>query len=85
MGYVDDEEEGPSTTSTVKGGSRSKRDFSLRNEDDRERLLSEMWCHRCMEVPATIEEPQEFEGNGLVFLEGRCFNCGATLVLEIDE
>ncbi len=85
MSYAEEEEVGPATTSTVKSGSRSKRDFSLRNEDDRERLLSEMWCHRCMEVPAAIEEPQEFEGNGLVFLEGRCFSCGATLVLEIDE
>lgn len=84
MSY-DDEAEGQGTMSTVRNTSRSKRDFTLRSDDDRERLLSEMWCHRCMEVPATIEEPQEFEGNGLVFLEGRCYSCGATLVLEIDE
>ena len=85
MGHMDDDDEGPSTMSTVKNTSRNKRDFMTRSEDDRDRLLSEMWCHRCMEVPATIEEPQEFEGNGLVFLEGRCISCGATLVLEIAE
>jgi hypothetical protein len=38
-----------------------------------------------MEVPAIIEDPQEFEGNGLVFVEGRCYSCGSTLVLEIAE
>ena len=84
MSYADDEDEGPSTMSTVKSTSRNKRDFSLRSEDDREQLLSEMWCHRCMEVPAVIEEPQEFEGNGLVFLEG-CYSCGATLVMELAD
>jgi hypothetical protein len=85
MTYSDDEDEGPGTMSTVKNSSRRKRDFMARTEDDRERLLSEMWCHRCMEVPDVIEEPQEFEGNGLVFLEGRCISCGATVVLEIAE
>jgi hypothetical protein len=71
--------------STLKTTSRNKRDFSLRSEDDREQLLSEMWCHRCMEIPAVIEEPQEFEGNGLVFLEGRCYSCSTTLVMEIAD
>jgi hypothetical protein len=72
--------------STVKNGvTRKKRDFFARGEEDREQLLAEMWCHRCMEVAASIEEPQEFEGNGMVFLEGRCVTCGATIVLEIGE
>jgi hypothetical protein len=64
---------------------RKKRDFFTRDEETRDRMLGEMWCHRCMEVAAAIEEPQEFEGNGMVFLEGRCVTCGATIVLEIDE
>jgi len=86
--------EGPKIMSTVKNNNanatkttaaRKKRDFFARDEESRDRLLGEMWCHRCMEVAQNIEEPQEFEGNSMVFLEGRCAACGATIVLEIDE
>jgi hypothetical protein len=77
--------EGPKMSTVKSNTARKKRDFFTRDEESREALLGEMWCHRCMEVAAAIEEPQEFEGNGMVFLEGRCVTCGATIVLEIDE
>lgn len=71
--------------STVKNSPKKKRDFFERTEEQRDSILAEIWCHRCMEVAQSIEEPQEFEGNGLIFLEGKCATCGATLVMEIHE
>jgi hypothetical protein len=74
--------------STVKSKSKSKktkRDFFERDEEQREAILAEMWCHRCMDVAEGIEEPQEFEGNGMIFLEGKCLACQTTVVMEIPE
>lgn len=64
---------------------KNKRDFSARTEDDREILISEVWCHRCQEYGLGLDEPQEFEGNGIIFLEGRCAACGVTVAAEIVE
>lgn len=61
-----------------------KRKFNLRNEDDQERVLSEVWCTICEEGDLGLLEPQEYEANGLVFLEGKCAQCGTEVVTEID-
>jgi len=69
----------------VKSKGKTKRDFYERDEEQRDALLAEMWCHRCMDVAEGIDDPQEFEGNGMIFLEGKCAVCQSTIVMEIHE
>ena len=61
-----------------------RRDFSLRDEDERDMLLSETWCHFCNEPDLGMVDPYEFEANGTIFLEGKCAECGNVIVSEID-
>ncbi len=62
-----------------------KKKFFLRDEDEQERLVSEVWCTTCEEGDLGLLEPQEFEANGIVFLEGKCAQCGNEVVSEIAE
>ena len=64
---------------------RKKLDFFRRPEEERDMLIAEVWCHRCQDVDLGLDDPQEFEGNGMVFLEGKCMQCGTTVVAEIIE
>lgn len=64
---------------------KNKRDFNLRDEEEREMLIAEVWCHRCQDFNLGLDEPQEFEGNGMLFLEGKCAQCTTTVVMEIVE
>ena len=64
---------------------KTKRDFNIRDEEERDMLIAEMWCHRCQDFNLGLDEPQEFEGNGMIFLEGKCAQCGSTVVMEIEE
>lgn len=60
-----------------------KRDFFLRDEEEQERLISEIWCSHCEEDDLGLVDPREFEANGIVFLEGKCARCGNDLVTSI--
>lgn len=59
--------------------------FLLRNEEEQEALLADMWCGKCQEYNLGVEEPHEYAGNGVTFLEGKCVECGSTVVMEIEE
>ena len=74
-------EGGSLTVKTMK----TKRDFYIRDEDERDMLIAEVWCHRCQDFNRGLDEPQEFEGNGMIFLEGKCAHCTSTVVMEIAE
>lgn len=64
---------------------KNKRDFYLREEEERDLLIAEVWCYHCQDVNLGLDEPVEFEGNGMTFLEGKCAECGSTVVMEILE
>ena len=63
--------------------SSKRRDFLSRDEDERDMLLSETWCHFCNESELGMTDPYEFEANGTIFLEGKCAECGNMIVSEI--
>lgn len=62
-----------------------RRNFGLRDEFEREMLLEDAWCDHCREVGLGLLEPREFEGNGVIFLEGKCVECGHEVVSPIEE
>lgn len=64
---------------------KNKRDFYLREEEERDLLIAEVWCHRCQDFNLGLDEPVEYEGNGMIFLEGKCAQCASTVVMEILE
>ena len=64
---------------------RISRDFSSRDEWDQLDLVSVMWCDYCGRDNVGIDEPDEYEVNGVVYLEGECRECGQTVVATIPE
>lgn len=64
---------------------KKSRDFAIRSVEAQEALLAEVWCPRCDEMDLGLDDPEEFEGNGLILLEGKCTRCGYTIIAEINE
>ena len=64
---------------------RIERDFYARNKDDQDAFLSQTWCNTCMEVDLGMKEPQEYELNGVVYIEGKCAKCGDLVTTEIAD
>jgi hypothetical protein len=64
---------------------RIGRDFSSRDEWDQLDLVSVMWCDYCGKDNVGIDEPDEYEVSGVVYLEGECQECGQTIVSTIPE
>ena len=64
---------------------RIERDFYARDKDDQDAFLSQTWCNTCMEVDLGMKEPQEFEQNGGVYIEGKCAKCGDLVTTEIAD
>ena len=58
-------------------------EFLLRTEEEQELLIADVWCSKCQEYNLGLDEPHEFEGNGVMFLEGKCTQCGLTVTAEI--
>ena len=65
--------------------SRTERDFYLRPQDEQQAFLEQTWCNECMEVDLGMKNPQEYEENGRVFIEGECLKCGNPVVTEVVE
>lgn len=63
----------------------ARRNFQLRDEYEREMLLEDAWCDFCREAGLGLLEPREFVGNGVLFLEGKCAQCGHDVVSAIEE
>lgn len=61
-----------------------KRDFRLRDEEERDMLISDAWCPSCEEENLGLEDPHEYEASGMIFLEGRCVQCGNSVVTSIE-
>ena len=64
---------------------RIERDFYQRDEEDQQAFLTQTWCNHCMEADLGMKNPQEYELNGVVYIEGNCVNCGATVTTEIAD
>lgn len=64
---------------------RIERDFYARDEEDQQAFLSQTWCNNCMEADLGMVEPQEYELNGVVYVEGKCAKCGEPIVTEIAD
>jgi hypothetical protein len=58
--------------------------FLARTEEEQELLIADMWCSKCQDYNLGVEEPHEYAGNGVSFLEGKCVECGITVVLEVS-
>jgi len=57
--------------------------FLEREEEERERIIAEAWCNKCQDFNLGLDEPCQYEGNGMLILEGKCTECGNTVVSEI--
>ena len=65
--------------------SREERDFYARTEEDQNDFLSQTWCNNCMAADLGMKEPQEYELDGVVYIEGKCAKCGEPVVTEIAD
>jgi ribosomal protein S27AE len=57
--------------------------FLTRTEEEQELMIADVWCGKCQEYSLGVDEPHEYAGNGVNFLEGKCAECGNTVVLEV--
>ncbi|MCH7959835.1 MAG: hypothetical protein IID08_06880 [Candidatus Hydrogenedentes bacterium] len=62
-----------------------KRKFNLRDEDEQEQLVADVWCPVCEDSDLGVDGPKEFEANGIIFLEGKCARCGSDVVSAIYD
>lgn len=65
--------------------SREERDFYARSEEDQNDFLSQTWCNNCMAADLGMKEPQEYELDGVVYIEGKCTQCSEPVVTEIAD
>lgn len=61
------------------------RDFYARDKEDQKAFMTQTWCNHCMAADIGMSEPNEYELNGVVFVEGKCLRCGETVVTEIAD
>lgn len=64
---------------------RIQRDFNLRDEEERKAFLEETWCDHCQEVNLGMINPEEYEQNDIIFVEGKCVKCSNIILTEITE
>lgn len=64
---------------------RTERDFYAREKEDQEAFLTQTWCNECMAVDLGMKEPQEYEQNGVVYVEGKCVKCDNQVTTEIAD
>ncbi|MBS97147.1 MAG: hypothetical protein CMI01_00505 [Oceanospirillaceae bacterium] len=61
------------------------RDFYARDPEDQKLLLQETWCDHCQQVGLGMTEPVEYELFGIIFIEGKCCQCGETVMTELTD
>ncbi|BCE02058.1 hypothetical protein [Marinicellulosiphila megalodicopiae] len=62
---------------------RIKRDFSLRNQEEKTEFLQMTWCNTCMKEDLGMEDPQEYEIEGKIFIDGKCVKCHSVVTTEL--
>lgn len=65
--------------------SREDRDFFMRPDEEQKAFLEQTWCNHCQEVDLGMKDPQEYEEQGRVFIEGVCLKCGNAVTTEVVD
>lgn len=58
---------------------KKPRDFSARSLQEQQILTYDSWCDTCNQADIGMREPQEFEEDGEIIVEGLCNKCGGTV------
>ena len=62
---------------------KQERDFYQRSEEEQASFLEQTWCNNCQEVDLGMTDPEEYEQEGIIFIEGKCKKCGQKVVTEL--
>lgn len=62
---------------------KQQRDFYQRSEEEQASFLEQTWCNKCQEVDLGMTDPEEYELDGNVCVDGKCKKCGETVTTEI--
>ena len=62
-----------------------RKDFYIRPIEEQEWLLENTWCESCKKADTGIENPTEFEINGILYISGFCKSCDTELISEIKD
>jgi hypothetical protein len=60
-----------------------ERDFHQRSEEEQASFLEQTWCDSCQEVDLGMTDPEEYELDGKIIIEGKCKKCAGTVTTEI--
>ncbi len=60
-----------------------ERDFYQRSEEDQASFLQQTWCNKCQKVDLGMKDPQEYELDGVILIEGKCNVCEDTVTTEL--
>ena len=61
------------------------RDFFAREIEEQKAFLEQTWCDNCQQVNLGMVEPEEYEMNGIIFIEGKCANCNTVILTELTD
>ncbi|MFY9179213.1 MAG: hypothetical protein WAO12_05465 [Venatoribacter sp.] len=67
------------------GDDKIARDFFARDKEDQQAFLTQTWCNNCIAADLGMTNPEEYELNGVVYVEGKCARCGEKVVTEIAD
>ncbi len=65
--------------------SRTERDFFQRTDEDQQAFLTQTWCDHCMAADLGMTDPQEYEEEGVLVIEGTCKKCGNPVTTELTD
>ncbi|NVK42869.1 MAG: hypothetical protein HWE39_16630 [Oceanospirillaceae bacterium] len=64
---------------------RQMRDFEARDDAEKLAFLEHTWCDNCQQANLGMTDPVEYVLKGIVFIEGRCRQCGQPVVTELTD
>jgi hypothetical protein len=64
---------------------RIKRNFYDRPILDQRWFLKNTWCDTCQKADIGMYEPEEYEENGTIFIQGKCSRCDALVTSEVES
>jgi len=60
------------------------RNFFERTEEEQTDFLKFTWCNTCQEVDLGMKDPEEYELEGTIYIEGSCLKCGDKVTTELQ-
>jgi hypothetical protein len=64
---------------------RTLRDFWQRDQLDQSIICDNTWCNVCKQADIGLVQPNEYEEDGRIFVEGKCARCSTLVVTELTE